>query len=93
MKYQLEIIEDTKVISTINSRHATLFATGTAGTLTVSISGNDLDDEEITWTEQDTYTMSGTTATIPATFNCAAGTLVKIETTGTFTDFAIIWEG
>lgn len=89
MKYTIKILDSTTTEPTaIGSRHATIVMEGTAGTITASISA---DGEN--WTEQDTYEMEGTRATVPATFNCATGTLVQFETTGTFTNFEVIWEG
>ena len=69
------------------SRHGTLQVKGTAGELTGYMS---LDGE--TWQACDTYDMTGTSAVLELLVP-AAGALIKIVTTGTFTDAWVNWEG
>lgn len=60
---------------------------GTAGTITGSISVNGE-----TWTDVDTYDMTGTDETFNI-YVAAAGVLVKLTTTGSFTEAYLIKEG
>lgn len=70
----------------VASRNMTLQATGTAGTVTGYIS---LDGE--TWTAINTYSFTGETETFDILVN-TPGTLVKLETTGTFTAAMLLKE-
>lgn len=69
------------------SRHGTLQVKGTAGELTgyMSLDGNN-------WQACDTYDMTGTDAILELKVP-SKGVLLKIVTTGTFTDAWVNWEG
>lgn len=69
------------------SRHMTIEITGTAGTITGAKSVN----SEV-FTDVDTYDFTGPTETFDIDVN-AAGTIVQLTTTGTFTAASLITEG
>lgn len=69
------------------SRHMAIQITGTAGTITGSIS---VDGE--TFTDIDTYSFTGPTETLSIEAP-AAGIYMKLTTTGTFTAAYLITEG
>lgn len=69
------------------TRHMTIEITGAAGTITGSKSVAGLE-----FTEVDTYEFTGPTETFDIDVN-AAGTLVMLTTTGSFTSAYLITEG
>lgn len=69
------------------TRHMTVQITGEAGTITGSKS---VDGE--TFTEVDTYDFTGPTETFDIDVN-AAGTVIQLTTTGSFTSAWLILEG
>lgn len=69
------------------TRHMTIEVTGTAGTITgaKSVTGE-------VFTDVDTYDFTGPTETFDIEVD-AAGTIIKLTTTGTFTAVWLITEG
>lgn len=69
----------------VSDRTALLEITGTAGSITFRQSVKGADYEQV-----DIIVMSGTHLTKPL-YNMTIGSVIEIETTGTFTDVVIKW--